>query len=688
MNYYFSLLEDFFSLKNTLCEKLNTVQVQEQDQKNENILTIEQHLGTNPSFFLCDSIFDIYWKIGLPKTVSSSDESEKKKNPQNFSLTNDASGRFVSRWTRISNAYFNKNINPIIDLLTIDLIESRIPKIIKEKYPNLISQNVFPSLYIDEGSSIREVSADELQKVYKFHPKILYEGAHIEIISNIPFQKNRKTTKFTIKNNQVFVSFNYSSDIFVKIMINNNNNLVFYLPGEFVNKVTLLSEKSSCLFPNKGNISNLKPTDLNLDNKKYDNFNSLANETLKNLKEKYKGENYLILHQYVKAIINAIASDTQKLSQEEINAISESSYSLKNLYELDKEYLFPCDSDKDYKVVAKNLGEILSGLYVFNKYPEQSFDYLYYPSASNNVLADFFGVKKIKTSAGEKEVITSFSVKTKASSGTSFTGVKINKNVNLNNINPKVLSAIKFLINNKDEEDEGDDSKTSKSGNRYYDLFLLCYPEYITKYTEALKRVFGINKNLSNEEFWNRNNLYKWFDEIRKEYGGTEEQINKFIEKMKICFSEMNYVPHASTISGIKNLVSQSAAKTNPRFMLYILASYIKNLLNNDEEYLFGLNYVLKVASPTLFNYIVVECTKNSVYFNLFSSNAPKTLYYFYYNSTMSAAQKFLSFQFINYDNLNISEDIKTSPADGPENLSDKKNLNILLKKVYDRLYK
>lgn len=348
--------------------------------------------------------------------------------------------------------------------------------------------------------------------------------------------------------------------------------------------------------------------------------------------------NYANIKRYLEFTINLVSEKSSEINfNTEINIKIESDPPFK---------IHP----SDLRIISKNYGEIISGMFVFKniseKYKSEKYK-LAFPKASNETINDFF-IFKEKDGVKEK---FNFSVKSKNSiSSSDLKGIKtsltneeeIKKILERNNITipKKDLELFYNIFMMSSAQDESNFQTSSVEDNTqitnfrirttdlFRKLFSKYFPEKEKQFLDTINRYF--NRNGLFLKSFRKEDLNEWFEKIKGEKEGMyaytkDEFVKNFINIYKDVFSK---TLRESGIKALEQNFKFSTALQNSKdhgYVMYYIGSFLKDEINKNENMIKILNTILN--NIPLFYIVIIEMNNKNISIKIKESKGCKFKY-------------------------------------------------------------
>lgn len=357
-------------------------------------------------------------------------------------------------------------------------------------------------------------------------------------------------------------------------------------------------QSGDVVIPGGKNSKEFTPDKLGLNGKSFTTPMELASVTLNQIKSIYSDKKFSEIKNYIVECLSLVSGQSLILEYKKSYNIKESII-----------------STSDVKILSKNFGEILAGIFILKT--NKKCKALYFPSDISQQLYDFY----IKTNKGNHY----YSVKSLGGSSTSMENINfIIKNFSENNTffnkYKHEIDVIRTIINNKEE------GKTTLTNiERFFNKF------FPNKTSEIVGRLnSSISKNLIND--LSQQSLNRWFNEMINIL--TEDE---FINLMKSIYNDIlgdiGKTPQ-TTETVLKQMYKMgNADKFKNGYLYYPMGSYIINYLNNKGDYKEVLNQLLNYGSWV--TQIEVNLSINSI--DIIVSPFKKSNFSFTYNGMSKA---------------------------------------------------
>lgn len=344
------------------------------------------------------------------------------------------------------------------------------------------------------------------------------------------------------------------------------------------------SEKKGSAIPGGTNSKEFTPDKLYTDGREFSNKEEFSSFVWDQLNSVYTDDKYKIIKMYLKECLDLVGR-TRIISEEKFSK----EYKIKGNYEI---------SDDDIKILSKNFGEIILGLYILaNNKKAKSIGY---PSNISQQLYDFYTLDN----RGIKQY---YSAKSHGGSSTSIENINfIIRNFSDDNYffkkYDKEVKVIQSLMNNKKEG-----ITTIKNIQRFFENQL---PE---KTNEIIKELNKLTPKYRIKDI-SQSSLNEWFS-----YMTGTVSAKKFVETMQKIYEEI--LGDKGRMKGTSEKVLKQmhnlgdSSKFYNGYIYYPMGSYIVNYLNNTGNYLEVLNKLLNLGS--FITQIESDLTKSSIIINI-----------------------------------------------------------------------
>jgi hypothetical protein len=337
-----------------------------------------------------------------------------------------------------------------------------------------------------------------------------------------------------------------------------SDNTAGYVKLTSISKPTTQSKDS--VIPGGGNSKEFLPKKLGLEGIKFKSTSELISATINGISSVYGDSVYAEIKSYLSDILSKLSGTNVSINE-----------SFSKNYKLSRRYNI---SDGDVKILSKNFGEVLGGIYTITH--NKKAQYVQFPSDDNQGLFDYLMVD-------DKDRTTYISVKSAGGSSTSLSNINfVLNNFSNNRIftnNKNEVETIRSLMNNQKE------GKTTLTNiENFYKTVLNTEESQILASINKISKYKA--KNLSQSE------LSLWFQSMKKT---SSKEV--FINTMKDIYSKVLGGSGASdsSLSEIYDLTSSDPVQNG--YLYYPMGSYIVKYLNTNKKYVDILNYILNFAS-------------------------------------------------------------------------------------------
>jgi len=337
-----------------------------------------------------------------------------------------------------------------------------------------------------------------------------------------------------------------------------SDNIVGYVKLSSISKPTTKSQNS--VISGGANSKEFLPKKLGLENIKFTSTSQLLSAVITGINSLYSDSKYTEIKSYLSDVLSKLTGTNVSINE-----------SFSRDYKLNRKYNV---SDQDIKILSKNFGEVLGGIYAI-KYNKKA-KYVQFPSDDNQGLFDYLMVD-------ERGRTTYISVKSGGGSSTSMGNINfVLNNFSNNRIfidNKHEVETIRSLMNNKKE------GKTTLTNieNFYKNVLNKEQSQILTSINKISKYKA---KNLSQSE------LNKWFQSMKKT---SPKEI--FISTMKDIYSTILSGSSATDLSLSDMYELDDISSVQNGYLYYPMGSYIVKYMNSNKKYTDTLNYILNFAS-------------------------------------------------------------------------------------------
>jgi len=318
------------------------------------------------------------------------------------------------------------------------------------------------------------------------------------------------------------------------------------------------------------NSKEFTPDKFNLGGQEFSSSSVLVSTVSKNFNIKYGGDEFSEIRKYLSEFTKQIAGTP--LTEGSIDRFTKV-FSTKKTFDI---------SPSDIKILSKNFGEILGGLYILQT--NKKMKIVGFPADIKESLYDFYG-------KDDKARITYYSVKAAGGSSTSLMNLNfIKKNFAKNNSfmkkYMKEMEAIDVLVNYKGRDTVGNITNWFRS----------IEPGKV----KQIKSIMSKGYKLKSLE---KSDLAIWIQGMRK----TKKE-KDFIEIMNTVYDKvLSDVPGKTPSAANKSLKDMYKTSSNGEYdggyLIYPLGSYIVSYMNARPDYRLALNLLAGFAS------FISQCT-------------------------------------------------------------------------------